>query len=195
MRNTDDEYTEVRQMIAREIPALRRYAHLLLPRAGQDRKDDLVQDTLERALKKRHLWRREGAIRSWLYRVQYSVFLNKHYKTHLREVSSGNPADIPSAAMPPGQEKNMELQRVMEAVKNMPPRRREVLLLIAVEGLSYDQAAAVMDIPVGTVRSRLSRAREELRAEMQKNTGVTVDPGDLTETPESYKRHKDIDNV
>jgi RNA polymerase sigma-70 factor (ECF subfamily) len=170
MKSSQHERREIQWMIAREIPALRRYAQTLM--RGQGDKDDLVQDTLERAIKKSHTWRREGSIRSWLYRVQYSVFLNRYRKqANLKEVSAEDSGvlDTPSMAINASQETKLECQRMLKALQNLKPRHSEVLLLVAVEGFSYDQAAQIMDIPVGTVRSRLARAREDLRAEM-KNT-------------------------
>lgn len=183
MKSTQHERSEIQWMIAREIPALRRYARILM--RGQGDKDDLVQDTLERAIKKSHTWRRDGSIRSWLYRVQYTVFLNRYRKqVNLKEVSAvdGTLVDMPSAAINAPQDTKLECQRMLKALQNLKSRHSEVLLLVAVEGFSYDQAAQIMDVPVGTVRSRLARAREDLRGEMrdtalhdkgvQKNTGT-----------------------
>lgn len=156
------EREEVHWLIAQEIPALRRYAHILL--RNKDKNDDLVQDTLERAIRKSHTWRREGNIRSWLYRIQYSVFINSYRKTQLREVAQQDVVEGTATAIPSTQEQELEYKNVIEAAEELKPRQREVLLLVAVEGLSYDQVAHIMDIPVGTVRSRLARAREDLRA-------------------------------
>lgn len=182
MKLTQHERREIQWMIAREIPALRRYARILM--RGQGDKDDLVQDTLERAIKKSHTWRRDGSIRSWLYRVQYTVFLNRYRKqANLKEVSAEDGAlDTPSLAINGSQDTKLECKRMLKALQNLKPRHSEVLLLVAVEGFSYDQAAQIMDVPVGTVRSRLARAREDLRGEMrdtalhdksvQENTGT-----------------------
>jgi len=167
MKLSQQEQQEVNWMIAREIPALRRYAQILL--RGNGSKDDLVQDTLERAIRKSHTWRREGSIRSWLYRIQYTVFLNAFWKrVNLKEVSSEE-MEKPSAVVD-SQETGLECQRMLKALENLKSHHSEVLLLVAVEGFSYDQAAKIMDVPVGTVRSRLSRAREDLRAEMKQTT-------------------------
>lgn len=168
MRLNQHERKEINWMIAREIQALRRYAGILM--RGRGDKDDLVQDTLERAIKKSHTWRREGSIRSWLYRVQYTVFLNRYRKhANLKEVKADNISESPAMAVKATQDSRLECQRMLKALQNLKPRHSEVLLLVAVEGFSYDQAAQIMNIPVGTVRSRLARARADLRAEM-KNT-------------------------
>lgn len=170
MKQSQNERREINWMIAREIPALRRYARILMRGTGD--KDDLVQDTLERAIRKSHTWRREGSIRSWLYRVQYTVFLNRYRKqANLKEVAAENMSQSPAMTVNASQDAKLECNRILKALEYLKPRHREVLLLVAVEGFSYDQAARIMDIPVGTVRSRLARAREDLRAEM-KNTAL-----------------------
>lgn len=174
MRRGREDREDLRWLIAQEIPALRRYAHVLLRKP--EKRDDLVQDTLERAINKRHSWRREGSIKSWLYRIQYTVFINKYCKPHVNEVTvDGVSEDLTSiVSEQPSQELTMECKNVLAAIEKLKPRHREVLMLIAVEGATYDQAAAIMDIPVGTVRSRLVRAREDLRAEMNKTDNKTV---------------------
>jgi RNA polymerase sigma-70 factor (ECF subfamily) len=171
MKLSREEQQEVNWMIAREIPALRRYAQILL--RGSSAKDDLVQDTLERAIRKSHTWRREGSIRSWLYRIQYTVFVNVFCKRQpSREVAwqGVDDASDDTSTTSASQEMGLECQRMLKALGNLKSHHSDVLLLVAVEGFSYDQAAKIMDIPVGTVRSRLSRAREDLRLEMSQTT-------------------------
>jgi RNA polymerase sigma-70 factor (ECF subfamily) len=167
MKLNQEEQQEINWMIAREIPALRRYAHLLL--RGANEKDDLVQDTLERAIRKSHLWRREGSVRSWLYRIQYTIFLNVFWK-RMKTREHVTPDLDDTESVNPSQETSLEYQRMIKALDNLKQHQREVLLLVAVEGFSYDESAKIMDVPVGTVRSRLSRARQELRDEMLQTT-------------------------
>ena len=169
MTKNRHEREEINWMIAQEIPALRRYAQILL--RNSDKNDDLVQDTLERAIKKSHTWRREGSIRSWLYRILYTTFINRYSKPHLKEVAAQDVIDNSDMPEPESPEGQVEARRVMHAANTLQSRYREVLLLVAVEGFSYDEVAGIMDIPVGTVRSRLARAREDLRAEL-KTTGM-----------------------
>jgi|AntRauTorckE6833_2_1112554.scaffolds.fasta_scaffold16403_2 RNA polymerase sigma-70 factor (ECF subfamily) len=164
---------DIHWMIAQEIPALRRYAFVLMRK--EEKRDDLVQDTLERAINKSHTWRREGSIKSWLYRIQYSVFINKYCKSPVKEVSADGISDdlTPMVSENPSQELTVECKRVLSAIEKLKPRHREALLLVAVEGATYDQAASVMNIPIGTVRSRLVRAREDLRTEMNQDVKVS----------------------
>jgi RNA polymerase sigma-70 factor (ECF subfamily) len=151
---------ETKWLIAREIPRLRRYA-LTLER-DPDAADDLVQDTLERALRKRHLWTRKGSIRSWLYRIEYTVFVNRRPRRlkELRELPLDEDAPIDN---PPLQEQRLFCNDIGSALHRLPDEQRAAIGLTAVEGLSYEEAADVLGIPIGTFRSRLSRGRETLR--------------------------------
>ncbi len=155
---------EVKWLIAQEVPSLRRYARALL--RDPVHADDLVQDCLERALNKRHQWRREASIRHWLLRVLYRLYLNDRRYRERRPLSVPlEEAGAPLAAVP-RQESRMECQDMVLALEQLPPEQRSAILLIALEGMPYDEAARVLCIPIGTLRSRLSRGREALRAAM-----------------------------
>ncbi|MGF1621412.1 MAG: sigma-70 family RNA polymerase sigma factor [Rhodomicrobiaceae bacterium] len=151
---------EVKWLIAREIPRLRRYA-LTLER-DPDAADDLVQDTLERAIRKRHLWSRRGSVRSWLYRILYTVFLNKRPK-RLREQGELCLNEHLPPSEPAQQDQRLICSNIVTALHQLPDDQRAPIGLTAVEGLSYEEAADVLGIPIGTLRSRLSRGREALR--------------------------------
>ena len=141
------------------IPRLRRYARAL---AG-DRiaADDLVQDTLERAWSKFHLYRRGTDLRAWLFTVMHNVYVNQ-----LRASRPAAPLDddLPELAQPAREADGLVLRDLDAAIRRLPPEQREVLLLVALEDMSYDEAAGTLGIPIGTVMSRLARAREKLRA-------------------------------
>ena len=165
--DSDDEegqVDEVKRLIAGEIPRLRRFALTLVD--APEEADDLVQDCLERAIRKRHLWRRQGSIRSWMYRILYNIFVNQGVRRRLRrrQVPIGEATTDADARLsaPPRQEHHVACRDIGEAMKALPREQHAAIMLVAVEGLSYDEAAAVMDVPVGTVRSRLSRGRERL---------------------------------
>ncbi|TCM82725.1 RNA polymerase sigma factor [Rhodovulum steppense] len=151
---------ETKWLIAREIPRLRRYALALTrdPAAA----DDLVQDTLERAIRKRHLWKRRGSLRGWLYRILYHVFLNQSARRRRRAREVDLDA-VPEPVAPGSAESGLVRRDIVSAMHDLPAEQRAAIALTAVEGLSYDEAAAALDIPVGTLRSRLSRGRERLR--------------------------------
>lgn len=141
------------------IPRLRRYARAL---AG-DRyaADDLVQDTLERAWAKLHLYRRGTDLRAWMFTVMHNVYVNQR-----RAARPGTPLDeeMPELSLSPSEVDGLALRDLDAAIRRLPPDQREVLLLVALEDMSYDQAAGTLGIPIGTVMSRLARAREKLRA-------------------------------
>ena len=148
----------VEQTLA-HIPALRRYARLLT--GERSRADDLVQDTLERACLKWSLWQPGSALRSWLLTLMHNVYLNQR-RDWRHDESRANLDEIEEAAHEPlahvGESLDME-----QALMQMSPALREALLLVTIEEYSYAEAARILDIPVGTVMSRLHRAREQLR--------------------------------
>ena len=141
------------------IPRLRRYARALA--GDRSAADDLVQDTLERAWSKFHLYRRGTDLRAWLFTVMHNVYVNQ-----LRSAKLAAPLDeeMPELARPAHETDALMLRDVESAIRRLPPEQREVLLLVALEDMSYDGAAQALGIPIGTVMSRLARAREKLRA-------------------------------
>ncbi len=150
------------------IPRLRRYARALV--SDRARADDLVQDTLERAWNKFHHWRPGSDLRAWLFTVMHNVHVNqvRASRDHAMLDDEG-----PEMAVAGVQGASLEIRDLERALAVLPPEQREVLLLIALEDMSYAEVATMLDIPIGTVMSRLSRAREKLRALMH-GTPVTV---------------------
>lgn len=147
------------ESIVELIPRLRRYARALA--GDRAAADDLVQDTLERAWAKLHLYRRGTDLRAWLFTVMHNVYVNQ-----LRAARPGVQFDeeMPELSQPARQTDALELRDLDLAIRRLPPEQREVLLLVVLEDMSYDEAAGTLDIPIGTVMSRLARAREKLRA-------------------------------
>ena len=146
------------------IPGLRRFAQALL-RGDRERADDLVQDTLERALLSWRLRRGEGELRGWLYTILYNRFLSDRERRKRRSAYHAL-SEIVDDEMPGvegGQHSALEYRDFLRAFATLPAEQRSVLLLIAVEDLSYEEAARVLGVPIGTVMSRLSRGRERLR--------------------------------
>ncbi|MGJ4943692.1 RNA polymerase sigma factor [Bradyrhizobium sp. HKCCYLS1011] len=147
------------------IPALRRYARALVrDRASAD---DLVQDCLERAIS-RWSQRREGEVRAWLFTILHNLAVDRfrRIKTRGAHVSLDETpeSEFGEAA---AQDQKLMYQEVMNKLATLPEDQRAVLLLVAVEDLSYAEAAKVLNVPVGTVMSRLSRARERLQREIE----------------------------
>jgi RNA polymerase sigma-70 factor (ECF subfamily) len=149
------------------IPRMRRYARVLTgDPAGAD---DLVQDALGRAWEKRALWQAGTDLRAWLFTIMHNVWVNQRALAR-REAGNvsldaeGGESDAAWQLPVRGNQlERVELMQVLQQVGRLPAEQREVLLLAAVEELRYEEIAAVLAIPVGTVMSRLSRARERLR--------------------------------
>lgn len=149
-------------IITGQIPRLRRYARALT--GDRNAADDLVQDTLERAWGKLHLWRGGSDMRAWLFSIMHNTFINHIRKSRLDTVSMGEDAlDVPARAT---QEDSLHMRDLASAIGQLPFDYREVILLIGLEQMSYEEVAQVLSIPMGTVMSRLSRGRERLRALM-----------------------------
>jgi RNA polymerase sigma-70 factor (ECF subfamily) len=153
------------------IPALRRYARALV--RNRANADDLVQDCLERAVSR---WnqRRDGDVRSWLFSILHNLAIDQFRKISARgrhvTVDETSEDDLSDTA---AQEHRLMYQDVLNKLAKLPEEQRSVLLLVAIEDLSYADTAKVLNIPVGTVMSRLSRARERLQQEIESTMDTT----------------------
>ena len=143
------------------IPRLRRYARALV--GDRAAADDLVQDTLERAWAKLHLYRRGTDLRAWLFTVMHNVHVNKVRATRATDTLED---EMPELAQRAPQGDALLMRDLDRAIGRLPGEQRSVLLLVTLEDMSYDEVARTLGIPIGTVMSRLSRAREKLRAMM-----------------------------
>lgn len=147
------------EQVFEHIPRLRRYARALV--GDRYAADDLVQDTLERAWNKFHLWRPGSDLRAWLFSIMHNVFVNQ-VRSKRNEIER-TMEEMPVVAVRATQSDFLEIADVDRALRTLPDEQREVLLLIAVEGMTYEQASGALSIPIGTVMSRLSRGRERMR--------------------------------
>jgi RNA polymerase sigma-70 factor (ECF subfamily) len=160
------------------IPRLRRYARVLTGDAA--RADDLVQETLARGWEKRRLWAAGTDLRAWLFTIMHNVFVNQRALAmrDAQNVSLDGEGEAGAAwqvPVRPAQQAHVELQEALRELSRLPAEQREVLVLAAVEEMRYEEIAAVLSIPVGTVMSRLSRARAKLRRSLEGN-GSPVAP-------------------
>lgn len=151
------------------IPRLRRYARVLT--GDTARADDLVQETLARGWEKRRLWAAGTDLRAWLFTIMHNVFVNQRAlaQRDAQNVSLDGDGDGGAAWQVPvraPQQAHVELQEVLRELARLPAEQREVLVLAAVEEMRYEEIAGILSIPVGTVMSRLSRARAKLRRSM-----------------------------
>ncbi len=152
----------IRDLIAAQVPRLRRYAVALT--GDGEAADDLVQDCLERAWRKKEHWEPGTDLRAWLFTVMHNVHVN-NLRRPRPQTFPMVPGDLNRAASDTP-EKAMRLRDLQTGLQNLSEEHREVLLLVCLESLSYEQTAAVLGIPVGTVMSRLHRGREKLRSWM-----------------------------
>ena len=147
-------------LIIEQIPGLRRYARALTG-GKKENADDLVQDTLERAYAKWHLFRLGTDLRPWLFSIMHNVFVNE--MRLLKNRITIGPIEDERGVQAAGQIDHVLVCETLAAVGRLPPELREVLVLVTVATFSYAETAKMLDIPLGTVMSRLSRARAQLR--------------------------------
>jgi RNA polymerase sigma factor (sigma-70 family) len=148
------------------IPALRRYAWALL--RNRSEADDLVQDCLERTISRWHQRRADGDARTWVFTILHNLAINRMQGNARRGPHVPiEDASEEALARPAPQEHQIRHQELLAALETLPGEQRSVLLLVSVEDLSYAETAKVLDIPIGTVMSRLARARDRLERLME----------------------------
>jgi RNA polymerase sigma-70 factor, ECF subfamily len=152
-----DTYSEIEA----EIPRLRRYARALTRDVAAA--DDLVQDCLTRALGKLHLWEKGTDLRAWLFTILHNQYVNYVRRSVREGAAVGLNDGEPLLTRAAHQGQRLELRDLERAIAKLPEEQRAAILLVGLEGMRYEEVAAVLDVPVGTVRSRLSRGREALR--------------------------------
>jgi RNA polymerase sigma-70 factor (ECF subfamily) len=164
---------DILSLIEAEIPHLRRFARYLA--RDVDRGDDLVQECLTRAIAKNDTWTPGTNLRAWLFTILKNCHINDLRRARRADEM---PDEHPLLTVAPNQDAHIGLLEVRDAFLRLSDEHREVLLLVAIEGLQYDEAAAILNVPVGTVRSRLSRARQALRDALEKTEplAATTDP-------------------
>ena len=152
----------MREQLSDQIPALRRYARMLTGDAWAA--DDLIQDTLERACRKWTLWTAGSNLRAWLFTLMHHQHVD-HIRSHVHHpppTAVVDVADMAHELAAPLVDTDQQLD-LQHSLLRLPPEQRQVLLLITVEDFSYQEAAQLLGVPVGTVMSRLHRARSRLR--------------------------------
>lgn len=145
-----------------EIPRLRRYARALL--RDRDAADDLVQDCLERALNRLDNWQTGESPRRWLFTIMHHLFIDQVRKVDRRGEAAMLSLDTDEALSAPAEQLDTVASReIVNALHAISPERRAALVMVAIEGFSYAEAANMLGVPAGTLMSRISRGREELR--------------------------------
>lgn len=155
--------SEPRDQLLACIPRLRRYARALVGERASA--DDLVQDTVERGWAKLNSWQGGSDMRAWLFSIMHNVYIDQVRRPSLSTEPLSE--ETPMPATTDTLSTRLELRDMETALRQLPSEQRELLLLVALEGMSYDEVSQTLNIPKGTVMSRLSRAREKLRASME----------------------------
>ncbi|NCT41474.1 MAG: sigma-70 family RNA polymerase sigma factor [Alphaproteobacteria bacterium] len=147
--------------LTEQMPRLEKFA-MKLTRKQHDA-DDLLQATLLRAMEKKHLYKEDTNLFSWTSKMMYNLFVS-NYRRKVKFETQYDPENyLEKQTVEPSQESEMELMKVNEAMSLLSEEHRDVLVYVCVQGMRYQEVADALDIPVGTVRSRLSRARDQLQ--------------------------------
>jgi len=154
------------------LPRLHRYARAL--RRNREDADDLVQDTLERAWSRAGLWQGVGDMRTWLFSIMHNLHVDAVRRGRLDFVDLDE--HLPEIPVPATQAERLALRDLETALTSLSDDQREVLLLVALDGMAYAEIAQALGIPIGTVMSRVSRGRERLRGLMDGRPAETARP-------------------
>ena len=159
-------------LIGIHIPHLRRYARALTGEAA--RADDLVQDTLERAWIKFHLWKPALDLRPWLFTIMHNIYVNQIRAAARHDLSGLASGDGDTQSTRANQSDMLEVGDIAACLARLPLEQREVLLLVSLEDMNYAEVARILSIPLGTVTSRLARARARLKAMLDGEAAPTL---------------------
>src|SRR2546430_13117044 len=171
-----------------EIPRLRRYARALT--RDVSRADDLVQSCLARALAKQHLWQPGTDLRAWLFTILHNQHVNDVRRSVREGVTVAVEEMAPVLTVHPGAMAALELRDLEVAIAKLAPEQRQVILLVGLEGMQYEEVALILGVPVGTVRSRLSRGRDQLRRLMDMGDEAPARPAAVldADVPAPHRR-------
>lgn len=153
--------TEFCGLLEAEIPRLRRYARALT--RDVTRADDLVQSCLTRAVAKQHLWQPGTDLRAWLFTILHNQHVNAVRRSVREGISVAVEEMAPVLTVQSNAYATLRLRDLERAIASLPQEQRQVILLVGLEGMRYEEVAEIIGVPVGTVRSRLSRGRDQLR--------------------------------
>jgi RNA polymerase sigma-70 factor (ECF subfamily) len=149
--------SRVSELVVEQVPSLRRYARALT--GNREMAEDLVQDTLARALSRLHLWRPAASIRPWLFTIMHNLHLNDRRRAARGPISVAEPQALAADRA----DSRTLIDDLDRALVQLPDDQRAAVLLVGLEEMSYEEAARILAIPQGTLMSRLSRGREQLR--------------------------------
>jgi len=149
------------RLLEAQIPRLRRYARALT--RDVTHADDLVQACLTRAIAKQHLWEPGTDLRAWLFTILHNQYVNDVRRSAREGIAVDMTEASPSMVVQSNAIPSLQLRDLERALHALQPEQCQVILLVGLEGMNYEEVAAILEVPIGTVRSRLSRGRDQLR--------------------------------
>lgn len=165
--------TALGTQIIEHVPALRRYARVLARTA--DQADDLVQDCVERALSRANLYQPDTNLRAWLFTIMRNIAITQTRKEKLRRAYASERIAMDRRAEAPAQSNVVALKESLTLIDALSAGEREAVLLLGVQDMSYEEAAAISGLPIGTMKSRLSRGRQRLRGMIDQTNARTAE--------------------
>jgi RNA polymerase sigma-70 factor (ECF subfamily) len=179
--------TDFTRLLEAEIPRLRRYARALT--RDVTRADDLVQSCLTRAVAKQHLWQPGTDLRAWLFTILHNQHVNEVRRSVREGVNVAVEDMAPVLTVQSNAYAALQLRDLEAAIARLPQEQRQVILLVGLEGMRYEEVALILDVPVGTVRSRLSRGRDQLRRMMEMGDDEGEGRSDRATSAAAARRH------
>ena len=164
-----DDIDTIDTLVLEQIPRLRRYARDLT--GDRERADDLVQDCLERAWARIGQWQPGTNMRTWLFTIMHNLYANQARRYNRGPTFIPFDDDEHATLVASESMTAKDIKDIDDALAALPPQQRAVIQLVCIEEMKYEDVAKILSIPVGTVMSRLSRAREQLRFWLLKNGG------------------------
>lgn len=159
-----DRPTAFEDQLAALLPRMRRFAHALSRNSADA--DDLTQASIERALRSKGQWQPGSRLDSWLYRIMRNLWIDTARARGRKEKMEAPPDEAEAVGEDPsgGMNAAIDLKRIMAAIERLPNEQREIVALILIEGFGYREVSEMLDLPIGTVSSRLVRGRTALLA-------------------------------
>lgn len=160
--------------LVKEMDHLRKFAWRLTNNAADA--DDLLQATVLRAMEKKHLFQQDTDLFKWSSKIMFNLFVSDYRRKRKFETQYDPESFLEKESIAAPQDTQVELTKVSEAMDRLSADHREILVLVCVQGMQYQEVAEMLNIPVGTVRSRLSRARENLQVMLDGNGNIDAVP-------------------
>lgn len=154
---------EFKRLLVAHMPGLMRYALALI--GNYNSAENLVQDTLGRALKDHQQWDKNRSLKPWLHHILHNQFIDLQHRDKTSPVIDVNPEEILSV-IAPAQPDLVTMRGLLAALMKLPVEQKEVLLMVSLEGMEYREVSEIIEVPLGTVMSRLHQSRQHLRASM-----------------------------